>query len=450
MNRRLWPTLGAVGGGAAALPLLLLSLVRRHLPGGSGPHPVASVVRTHPEQFLCRVFYPTNGTAGAAGFWLPRPVLTYAKGIGAFLRLPEAARWFLPVLGAVRGGWLEASAGDPPLPLPPAGATSSLGKPDRLPLVVFSHGIGGSQTMYSGWCVELASRGYVVVAVEHSDASASATLVAPGRQDGPLFYQFPDKQLIGGDRGYSWRHGQQELRVEQLLGAAEHMLHEAATDSSSPLHGRLDSGNVFVAGHSFGGATAVAASARAASTHVGVNGFRAAVILDGWLWPLCGDDMDTRAIDRDFGAADRVPLLFLDAESFVEEPMWWAPKAELARRCSRAGRVSALLSLRQAVHFSFSDVLVLGGRAFSLLSLLRKAPSRQAAGSSAEVAGVAPSPEFLLAEAARVSAAFFGAHLANTPASAWSGTLSPQAWRVLEADPSLGLLSEAPAPRAKL
>lgn len=53
------------------------------------------------------------------------------------------------------------------------------GEPEQpqFPLLMFSHGLGGTRTMYSSVCGEFASYGFVVCAVEHRDGSGPRTYV---------------------------------------------------------------------------------------------------------------------------------------------------------------------------------------------------------------------------------------------------------------------------------
>ena len=65
-------------------------------------------------------------------------------------------------------------------PVPPDSETPNPPTPEnrgKWPLVIFSHGVGCSRLMYSQICGELASRGYVVAALEHRDGTSPSSKI---------------------------------------------------------------------------------------------------------------------------------------------------------------------------------------------------------------------------------------------------------------------------------
>ncbi|KAI3399982.1 hypothetical protein diail_5138 [Diaporthe ilicicola] len=147
------------------------------------------------DTVLFSVYYPTNGDPAAEHrvLWLPRPRGPTCKGYAKFFNVPN-----LPVtaymgltcmftkLPALRNPKLANTR--------PSGAGAEATAREKLfddlrprfAVVVFSHGLGGSRTMYSTVCGDLASHGFVVVAMEHRDGSGARTYVnVPEKSDPP-------------------------------------------------------------------------------------------------------------------------------------------------------------------------------------------------------------------------------------------------------------------------
>lgn len=155
------------------------------------------------ETVLFTLYYPASFGSGAGKApggekkwsretWLPRPRMETAKGYAEFAGLPHwagiglfGATTMLTKLRAYRNSPVATH-------WPPEGNSKKCGykvknqqgqPPDGMPeeptfpLLMFSHGLGGSRTAYSSLCTEFASYGFVVCAVEHRDGSGPRTFV---------------------------------------------------------------------------------------------------------------------------------------------------------------------------------------------------------------------------------------------------------------------------------
>lgn len=86
----------------------------------------------------------------------------------AFRNSPPAKHW-PPEGNAKKHGYkVKNESGSPP---------EGMHDEPTFPLLMFSHGLGGSRTAYSSLCCEFASYGFVVCAVEHRDGSGPRTFI---------------------------------------------------------------------------------------------------------------------------------------------------------------------------------------------------------------------------------------------------------------------------------
>ncbi|KAH8906035.1 hypothetical protein BR93DRAFT_855987, partial [Coniochaeta sp. PMI_546] len=159
------------------------------------------------DTVLFSVYYPCEQAPGSEPSpdtvpWLPRPRTETAHGYAKFLSVPGlpvtvymATTSMFTKLPAFRNAklaehWAPENCGtagrDPEDAAQPRKDPQSTSDGDRpnFPVMIFSHGLGGSRTLASSICGGLASYGVVVVAMEHRDGSGARTFVnlPPGRE----------------------------------------------------------------------------------------------------------------------------------------------------------------------------------------------------------------------------------------------------------------------------
>ena len=147
--------------------------------------------------------------------------------------------------------------------------------PRRWPVILFSHGLGATRFGYATLFEDLASRGYLVVAIHHTYGS--------------LMTVFADGTAAPWDDS-RWRQDDEEKMMANLPRNLEEWVADAESvlaflgrvdrgdagsgGETAAFRGRLDLGRLGYAGHSFGGSSALLAASRD-------RRIRAAVDLDG-------------------------------------------------------------------------------------------------------------------------------------------------------------------------
>lgn len=194
-------------------------------------------------------------------------------------------------------------------------------RPGRFPLILFSHSSGSHRRQSTFLCTHLCSHGYVVAAMNHSE------VVAPelSRREG----ETSDEKRA---RAEAWIAN----RVPDVQFLLAHLL-----STSQDWDLELDAGRVGIAGHSFGGWTALAAPDVEPR-------FGAVVALapGGSSQPRPGILPLTLSFDwrRD------VPVLYLVAENDVSLPL-----AGMFEIFDRTPATKQMLILRRADHLHFLD-----------------------------------------------------------------------------------------------
>src|SRR5215813_1316077 len=113
-------------------------------------------------------------------------------------------------------------------------------QPGAYPLIIFSHSSGANRLQSTFLCTHLSSHGYLVAAIDHSEAIAAELAGKDGETD---------EQKTA--RVEAWIAN----RVPDIRFLLDHLLNDTAWESEA----EIDSTRIGIVGHSFGGWTALAA-----------------------------------------------------------------------------------------------------------------------------------------------------------------------------------------------
>ncbi|XP_067840410.1 platelet-activating factor acetylhydrolase [Heptranchias perlo] len=327
------------------------------IPAGTGPNLVGCIDlmtdRTIQGSFL-RLFYPCErGGNHQQPLWIPRH--EYYYGLADFLKYNR--KLVDRVLNHLYGSYRV-----------PAEWNAPFKSDGKYPLVVFSHGLGAFRTLYSAICIEVASQGFVVAAVEHRDGSASATYyieektktVSEVREstsstnstpnldqlERKWLYYKPHKQ---GEQEFPFRNVQVHQRSEECIRALNLL---TDINMGKPVHNVLpldfdftkmkdclDLCKVAIMGHSFGGATVIDSLSKELR-------FGCGVALDAWMFPL----------EDEIYAKVQKPILFINSEKFQ-----WVTNILKMKKLDSNITQRKTITIMGTVHQSFPDFTFLTG-----------------------------------------------------------------------------------------
>ncbi len=210
----------------------------------------------------------------------------------------------------------------------------------RHPLVVFSHGIGGSRRGYSYLGRHWASQGYASLHLQHVGSDRAVWMGNPFALAGRL-------QAAAQDSEATARVGDLSFALDQLL--------------AGPLAGRIDDRRIVAAGHSYGANTtllAAGAQVQRAGRALSLRDarVRAAIVISAP--PFYGESLPQSVL-----GGIRVPSLHITAtEDVIRVPGYYSPAADrVAVFEAMGGPAKTLAVFEGGSHSIFTDRAGTGG-----------------------------------------------------------------------------------------
>ena len=210
-----------------------------------------------------RVFYPTTQSAKSAktAWWLPEPQQQWLEAYALFMGAsPSTARIVSYSPNPIKHTSIPAVPDAEVLPPEQPGT--------KYPVLIFSHGLGGSCNAYSSILGALASCGAVCIAPEHRDQSCPVSIIRGrnGKPDSSIDYLSLSHNFTPDV--YTARNVQLRIRLWELelVYSAISALNKASSTLTNLAHNTTPSfanlldltpGDVTWCGHSFGAASIV-------------------------------------------------------------------------------------------------------------------------------------------------------------------------------------------------
>lgn len=338
-----WVSLASAVSGARATRVLLFALTALvslllavcwiippvpQLPTPSGPHRVgtmsvrwelpardepATLSATDRRNVVVQAWYPAD----------PSPAARRAVYMDGLAQLPERVAG-VPSALFTRFDRIDTHA----LVSAPVAASRA-----RWPVVVFSPGYGAARAFYTTLLTDLASRGFIVLAMDHPYESA-ITQLADGRIITPS-----ERSLPNASDGTQYMIMQTAVRVADIRAVVEAVHHGSADGPFGTLVDHMDRERIAAIGHSFGGAASVHAAGQDAR-------IRRAANIDGTLYgtlPVLSTDQRFLQIESD-RAETKHGQRFIDASTRLLASLRGA-----GQRCQ----------ITRANHYSFTDAPLL-------------------------------------------------------------------------------------------
>lgn len=192
--------------------------------------------RDEPRRFTIQVWYPAIlNEADERAPWMANAEI-YAPAIATYIDLPS---YFLDHLALVK--------------IPAYKDAQAAAGEDGFPVILFSHGWNGFNAQNTGQALELASRGYVVIGIQHTYGAVVTVFpdgsIAPNNPKAlPENADDPDYEIVARKLADQWA-GDMSFVLDQLS--------DWDKEAGNPFFQKVNLERVGVYGHSAGGGAAI-------------------------------------------------------------------------------------------------------------------------------------------------------------------------------------------------